>query len=49
VKVKEFEGRTSYSPEYEECARIAREKGVPLASVIDAVLESCKERTTVEQ
>jgi pyridinium-3,5-bisthiocarboxylic acid mononucleotide nickel chelatase len=41
VKVKSFEGATSYSPEYEDCARAARERGVSLQEVVQAVLDSC--------
>ena len=41
VKVKTFQGKVTYSPEYEDCARIARERGVTLSEVVRAVLEGC--------
>jgi uncharacterized protein (TIGR00299 family) protein len=34
------DGLTIFSPEYEDCARVAREKGVPLREVFDAVRNS---------
>lgn len=42
VKVKTFQGKVSYSPEYEDCARIARERGVTLSEVGRAALEACR-------
>jgi uncharacterized protein (DUF111 family) len=32
-----MEGFRSFAPEYEDCARIARERRVPILSVYDAV------------
>jgi len=40
VKIKSIDGRDVVCPEYEECARIARQRGVPLADVYAAVLAS---------
>ncbi len=45
VKVKSFEGRVSCSPEYEDCARVARERGVSLPEVIRAAMEACGARS----
>ena len=37
VKVSEFGGRTRVTPEYDDCARIARERDVPILEVYRAV------------
>lgn len=37
VKIKLIDGKEVVSPEYEDCARIARERAVPIASVYEAV------------
>ncbi|HEX2986857.1 MAG TPA: nickel pincer cofactor biosynthesis protein LarC [Chloroflexota bacterium] len=41
VKVKSFGGITSYSPEFEDCARVARERDLPLQAVVQGVLDVC--------
>jgi len=41
VKVKDFEGKTSYAPEYEDCAAIARERGISLLEVFRIVSNAC--------
>jgi uncharacterized protein (DUF111 family) len=39
AKVKRLDGRAvSAAPEYEDCARLARQNGVPLAQVYEAVV-----------
>lgn len=46
VKEKWLEGeRVSVAPEYEDCARIARERGIPLAEVYAAAREAATDRT----
>jgi uncharacterized protein (TIGR00299 family) protein len=40
VKVKSFEGRVGCSPEYEDCARIARERGMRLGEVMRVAMEA---------
>lgn len=40
VKVKSFEGRETCSPEYEDCARIAREHGMPLSEVMRVAVDA---------
>jgi len=37
VKVARLNGRERFAPEYEDCARIARERNVPLLAVYEAV------------
>lgn len=37
VKVAHVDGTERFAPEYEDCARIAREKGIPLVTVYDIV------------
>jgi uncharacterized protein (DUF111 family) len=37
AKVSEFGGRTRVTPEYDDCARIARERNVPILEVYRAV------------
>jgi len=36
VKIKHLPGRDVVKPEYEDCARVAREAGVPLRDVFEA-------------
>jgi hypothetical protein len=38
VKMVEFDGQKRYNPEYEECRRIARDKGLPIQQVYEAVM-----------
>ncbi|MPZ15139.1 MAG: nickel pincer cofactor biosynthesis protein LarC [Chloroflexi bacterium] len=40
VKIKELGGEEIICPEYEACARVARERGVPIGAVYAAVLRS---------
>jgi pyridinium-3,5-bisthiocarboxylic acid mononucleotide nickel chelatase len=40
VKVKSIGGQESRSPEYEDCARIARERGLALSEVVRVVMEA---------
>jgi pyridinium-3,5-bisthiocarboxylic acid mononucleotide nickel chelatase len=40
VKVKSVGGQESCSPEYEDCARIARERGLTLTEVMRVALEA---------
>ncbi len=44
VKIKTMDGRDIICPEFEECARVAREHNVPLADVYAAVLAAGAER-----
>lgn len=44
VKVKSFAGAVSYSPEYEDCARIAKERDLPLPRVLQVVVAACEAR-----
>lgn len=41
VKVKSFGGRLTYAPEFEDCAAIARARGITLQEVMAAVLNAC--------
>jgi len=43
VKIKSLDGRDIVAPEYEECARVARERGVPLAEVYRAVAAAAEQ------
>jgi len=36
VKTASFDGVTRHAPEYDDCARLAREKTVPILSVYEA-------------
>jgi len=36
VKIKSFEGQRSVAPEYDDCLRVARDRGVPFAEVYEA-------------
>ena len=36
VKVRDLDGRKYYSPEYEDCKRLAEKRGVPVQTVFDA-------------
>lgn len=40
--IRSPDGRTEYSPEYDDCKRIARERGVPLREVVRLVAESAR-------
>ena len=44
VKVKRLPGLTAVAPEYEACARIARERGLPLAEVYRTVQREAEAR-----
>lgn len=48
VKVAYLDGRARFAPEYEDCARIARERDIPILAVYDSArkgtLESAEER-----
>jgi uncharacterized protein (TIGR00299 family) protein len=44
VKLKHLGGRTLVSPEYEDCARVARSAGVPLSEVYAAALTASGRR-----
>ena len=37
VKIADIEGESRITPEYEDCARIARENGVPILDVYSSV------------
>jgi pyridinium-3,5-bisthiocarboxylic acid mononucleotide nickel chelatase len=40
VKIKRIEGEDIVAPEFEDCARIARERGVPISTVYAAVIRA---------
>lgn len=40
VKIKRIDGEDVVAPEYEDCARVARERGVPIAAVYAAVFRT---------
>lgn len=46
VKMKEFEGRVSAAPEYDDCLRLAGEAGVPIAEVYDVARSAAQVRAT---
>jgi uncharacterized protein (DUF111 family) len=46
VKVKEFGSDRRAAPEYEDCSRIAREQGVPIARVYRAAIISAEAEIT---
>ena len=46
VKLKQVGGRTVAAPEYEDCARLARERGVPLAVVYRLAIAAAEGRRT---
>jgi uncharacterized protein (TIGR00299 family) protein len=48
VKIGEFGGRTRVAPEYEDCARIARQTGRPILDVYDVARSSPIEPTPEE-
>jgi len=41
VKVKSFDGQVSCAPEYEDCAAIARERGIGILEVMRVAAERC--------
>lgn len=43
VKIKRVDGEDVIAPEFEDCARVARERGVPIAAVYAAVLRAAGE------
>ena len=43
VKVKEFDGRVTVAPEYDDCVRVADAAGVPVADVYDAARASARD------
>jgi uncharacterized protein (TIGR00299 family) protein len=48
VKIKTIDGEDTVCPEYEECARVARERGVPIRQVYAAVLAAGVADSSVE-
>ena len=45
VKMAHVNGRLRAAPEYEDCARLARSRGVPLQTVYEAALAAARENT----
>ena len=43
IKVGHMGSLEKISPEYEDCARIAREQGIPLTKVYSIAAEACTE------
>jgi hypothetical protein len=43
VKIKRIDGEDIVAPEFEDCARVAREHGVPIAAVYAAVFRAARE------
>ena len=45
VKMAHVNGRLRAAPEYEDCAHLARSRGVPLQTVYEAALAAARENT----